>query len=118
MGVPLLNFRVTLPHYLFDYRSYLRNLWSKRANQVIAGIFASFFSIGILLAGAAPAIPTSPLMIDFYKSIFFISLAVLASMIAYLVAQFIDIRIYHFWKNLTQGKPLARNNFSTCFSNY
>ena len=35
-------------------------------------------------------------------------------MIAYLVAQFIDIRIYHFWKKLTQGKQLwLRNNFST-----
>ena len=35
-------------------------------------------------------------------------------MIAYLVAQFIDIRIYHFWKKFTQGKQLwLRNNFST-----
>ena len=35
-------------------------------------------------------------------------------MIAYLTAQFIDIRIYHFWKNYTQGKHLwLRNNFST-----
>ena len=53
MGVPLFELSVgILPysHYLFDDRSYLRNLWSKAANQVvIAGIFASFFSIGILL---------------------------------------------------------------------
>ena len=35
-------------------------------------------------------------------------------MLAYLSAQFIDIRIYHFWKNLTNGKHLwLRNNFST-----
>ena len=35
-------------------------------------------------------------------------------MIAYLSAQFVDIRIYHYWKNLTQGKHLwLRNNFST-----
>ena len=41
-------------------------------------------------------------------------LAVLASMIAYLSAQFVDIRIYHFWKTLTKGKHLwLRNNFST-----
>ncbi len=33
---------------------------------------------------------------------------------AYLFAQFIDIRVYHFWKNLTHGKHLwLRNNFST-----
>ena len=35
-------------------------------------------------------------------------------MIAYLLAQLVDIRIYHFWKNLTQGRMLwLRNNFST-----
>jgi uncharacterized integral membrane protein (TIGR00697 family) len=35
-------------------------------------------------------------------------------MLAYLFAQFVDIRIYHFWKNLTKGKMLwLRNNFST-----
>ena len=40
--------------------------------------------------------------------------AVFASMMAYLLAQFIDIHIYHFWKRLTNGKHLwLRNNFST-----
>jgi queuosine precursor transporter len=40
--------------------------------------------------------------------------AVLASMMAYLSAQFVDIRFYHFWKKLTQGRMLwLRNNFST-----
>ena len=35
-------------------------------------------------------------------------------MFAYLIAQYIDIRIYHFWKKLTKGKHLwLRNNFST-----
>ena len=89
----------------------------KRANEVvIAGIFASFFSIGILLvASAAPAIPSSPIDDTTFTQVFSLSpLAVLASMIAYLSAQFVDIRIYHFWKKLTQGKHLwLRNNFST-----
>ena len=36
-----------------------------------------------------------------------------------MIAQFIDIRIYHFWKNLTQGKMLwLRNNFSTFTSQF
>ena len=40
-------------------------------------------------------------------------------MLAYLFAQFIDIKIYHFWKNYTQGKHLwLRNNFSTFFSQF
>ena len=89
----------------------------KSANQVvIAGIFASFFSIGILLlAGVVPAIENSPIDDATFHRVFALSpLAVLASMIAYLSAQFVDIRIYHYWKNLTQGKHLwLRNNFST-----
>jgi hypothetical protein len=43
--------------------------------------------------------------------------AVLASMLAYLFAQFIDIQIYHYWKRLTKGKHLwLRNNCSTFLS--
>ena len=89
----------------------------KRANQVvIAGIFASFFSMGILLiANEVPAIKNSPIDDETFNQVFALSpIAALASMIAYLLAQFVDIRIYHFWKNLTQGKMLwLRNNFST-----
>ena len=40
-------------------------------------------------------------------------------MMAYLFAQFIDVRIFHFWKNLTNGKHLwLRNNASTIFSQF
>jgi len=40
-------------------------------------------------------------------------------MMAYLVAQFVDIKIYHFWKKLTKGKHLwMRNNFSTMSSQF
>ena len=40
-------------------------------------------------------------------------------MLSYLFAQYIDIHIYHFWKNLTKGKMLwLRNNFSTFFSQF
>ena len=89
----------------------------KRANQVVvSGIFASFFSMGILLiANEVPAIKNSPIDDETFNQVFALSpIAALASMIAYLLAQFVDIRIYHFWKNLTQGKMLwLRNNFST-----
>ena len=94
----------------------------KSANQVvITGIFASFFSMGILLmANEVPAIKNSPINDQTFNEVFALSpIAVLASMIAYLIAQFIDIRIYHFWKNLTQGKMLwLRNNFSTFTSQF
>ncbi len=89
----------------------------KKANQVvIAGIFASFFSLAIIyVSKEVPATPWSPVNDTTFVNVFGAApLAVLASMMAYLFAQFIDIRIYHFWKNLTKGKHLwLRNNFST-----
>ncbi len=94
----------------------------KKANQVvIAGIFASFFSmLIILMADFAPAIESSPINNETFHQVFGLSpLAVFASMMAYLFAQFIDIKIFHFWKKLTKGKHLwLRNNFSTFASQF
>ena len=89
----------------------------KKANQVVtAGIFASVFSMLIIfVSNEAPAIPSSPVGDETFTEVFGLSpLGVLASMLAYLIAQYIDISIYHFWKRLTNGKMLwLRNNFST-----
>lgn len=94
----------------------------KMANQIVtAGIFASFFSMGIILvAEVAPAIPSSPINDEVFTQVFALSpIAVLASMIAYLFAQYVDVAIYHFWKKLTKGKYLwLRNNFSTFLSQF
>ena len=94
----------------------------KKANQVvIAGIFASFFSMLIILvADLSPTINNSPVNSETFHQVFGLSpLAVFASMVAYLFAQFIDIRIFHFWKQLTKGKHLwLRNNFSTFTSQF
>ena len=94
----------------------------KKANQIVtAGIFASFFSMGIVLvADLAPAIPSSPIDDGIFRQVFALSpIAVLASMIAYLLAQYVDIALYHFWKGLTRGKHLwLRNNFSTFLSQF
>ena len=94
----------------------------KKANDVvIAGIFASFFSLLIIyVSQATPATDWSPTSDQTFTQVFGATpLAVLASMLAYLFAQFIDIRIYHFWKQLTKGKHLwLRNNFSTFSSQF
>lgn len=94
----------------------------KKANQIVtAGIFASFFSMGIiLLAEMVPAIDSSPIDDASFSKVFALSpIAVLASMIAYLLAQYVDIAIYHFWKKVTHGKHLwLRNNFSTFLSQF
>ena len=101
----------------------ISEIYGKRAaNRVVtAGIFASFFSMGILLVSdIVPAMESSPVDDATFTRVFSLSpLAVLASMIAYLLAQFVDIRIYHFWKKLTKGKMLwLRNNFSTFASQF
>lgn len=42
---------------------------------------------------------------------------IVASMVAYLVAQSVDVRLFHFWKRKTQGRHLwLRNNASTLVS--
>ncbi|MEP5341022.1 MAG: queuosine precursor transporter [Algibacter sp.] len=94
----------------------------KRANQVVvAGIFASFFSLLIVyVSNLVPATSWSPVNDGLFSTVFGNTfLAVFASMMAYLFAQFIDIQIYHFWKRLTKGRHLwLRNNFSTFLSQF
>lgn len=94
----------------------------KRANRiVIAGLIASVFSLSIIyVADLVTATPWSPVKDDLFNKVFGnTAIAVFASMVAYLLAQFIDIQIYHFWKRLTQGKMLwLRNNFSTFLSQF
>ncbi|MFC4739132.1 queuosine precursor transporter [Flavobacterium ponti] len=92
----------------------------KKANQVVTtGIFASVFSLLIIfIANEVPAIESSPVNNELFTKVFGqTALAVLASMTAYLFAQYVDIQVYHFWKKLTKGKMLwLRNNFSTITS--
>lgn len=92
----------------------------RRANRVVAaGLVATVFVfLIVLLSNAAPATPWSPVGDTEFEHVFGLTgVAVTASMVAYLLAQFIDIRIFHFWKNLTKGKHLwLRNNFSTMAS--
>jgi len=94
----------------------------KKANQVvITGIFASAFSLLIIMVSdVATATSWSPVGNEVFHQVFGLSaLAVFASTMAYLVAQFVDIRIYHFWKERTKGRHLwLRNNFSTISSQF
>ncbi len=94
----------------------------KRANQVvIGGIFASFFSLIIVYtANAVSATSWSPVDDSLFTTVFGNTMiAVFASMMAYLLAQLVDIQIYHFWKRITKGKHLwLRNNFSTFLSQF
>ena len=91
----------------------------KTARIVWAGFGASLFVLGVLLlAQQFTAIEGSPVDDETFNKVFGNSWRVIfASMTAYLCAQLIDVRIYHFWKEKTAGKHLwLRNNFSTVFS--
>ena len=89
----------------------------KKANLVVfSGFIASMFVLLFLwLGGQFNAIPESLVSDEIYNSVFRNAWRIIAaSMIAYLFAQFIDVRIFHFWKKLTNGKHLwLRNNAST-----
>jgi|TARA_B110000008_G_scaffold34664_1_gene30783 uncharacterized integral membrane protein (TIGR00697 family) len=92
----------------------------KKANLVvIAGFFASMVVLLFLwLGGQFNAIPDSIVTDEVYNSVFRNAWRIIAaSMVAYLFAQVVDVRIFHFWKKLTNGKHLwLRNNASTVVS--
>ena len=89
----------------------------KKANSVVlSGLFSSIFILGIVMvANSVQATEWSPVNDATFSNVFGLTgIAVGASMLAYLLAQFIDIRVFHFWKKLTNGKHLwLRNNAST-----
>lgn len=99
----------------------ISELYGKRKAEqlVISGFVASIFvCLLVMVADAVPQTSWSPVDDQTFSKVFGLNgPAVLASMTAYLTAQFIDIRIFHFWKRLTKGKHLwLRNNGSTIFS--
>lgn len=94
----------------------------KKANQVVlAGLFASLFTLCIILVSdAAVAAPWSPISDAQFHTMFGVTfIGVGASMAAYLCAQLIDVQLFHFWKRLTRGRHLwLRNNASTFTSQF
>lgn len=92
---------------------------ARRANQVVlAGLVASVFTTGLVELADLAHSAEFGIGGDTFHQVFGLSkIAVFASMMAYLTAQFIDIRLFHFWKRLTKGKHLwLRNNASTITS--
>ena len=89
----------------------------KMTNRVvISGFFASIIVLFFLWLGSQPsALATSPVSDNTYDTVFRNAWRVMvASMMAYLSAQFLDVRLFHFWKKLTNGRHLwLRNNAST-----
>ncbi|MEQ8843413.1 MAG: queuosine precursor transporter [Phycisphaerales bacterium] len=102
-----------------------------RANMVVwMGLVVNLWVVGVLwIGGVLPGFeavdPATGAMVRdqagrlpvFFEVRSLAFAAVLASMIAYLVAQLVDVHVFHFWKRLTRGKHLwLRNNGSTLVS--
>lgn len=113
-----------------------------RANFLVSvGLGLNFFILGVLMLGdyvpsvspenmppwqilqlAAPvSLPNGDTVeqsVGLYQLIYATSTgAVFASMMAYVAAQYVDVKLFHFWKRVTRGKHMwIRNNFSTLMS--
>ncbi len=90
----------------------------KRANLVVwVGLILNLWLLFILwLGGVLPSAANVP--DDIFMSVRSLTFATtFASMIAYLIAQFVDVHIFHYFKKKTNGKKLwLRNNASTLVS--
>ena len=106
-------------------------MWGrKRANlMVLLGFAMSLLMLGILKIGVAltPSelwtqatfgFTSAERMQEAYAVVFHNpQLLIFASMLAYLVAQLFDVRLYHFWWKVTRGRWMwVRNNGSTAIS--
>jgi len=105
-------------------------IWGhRRANfMVLLGFAMSMLMLAVIVM--ARALPPSPfwqvpqmgmgsqqLETAFHATFYFPGLLLFASMLAYLVAQLIDVRLYHFWWKVTAGRHMwVRNNGSTMIS--
>ena len=101
----------------------------KAKHMVLTGFIASimsllFIKIAVILPGSDVWINSSlgyksiDDMQSAYESVFTLpGFLISASMLAYLVSQLIDVRIFHYLKKITNEKKLwLRNNVSTIFS--
>ncbi len=87
---------------------------------VIMGFVMSLVLLAFSLVGIAlPVAHVYPLQQDYVNIFGPVWRLLFASMSAYLLAQLIDVRLFHFWKRLTGGKHLwLRNNGSTMISQF
>jgi len=96
-------------------------LYGKKVAKTMVwiGFIMNFFLLGLMTLGhfLQDAYGISGATSTFERVYEFMIGNVLASMVAYLVAQTVDVHLFHFWKRLTKGKHLwMRNNLSTTVS--
>jgi hypothetical protein len=129
-AIPFIVFVGVLPYPItFLCTDFISELYGrKRANTVVwVGLFLNIWVLFIMWLGGA--LPPHPELVDgglpaiddpnrtFFQIRQWTFGATIASMIAYLTAQFIDVHIFHAIRKATRGKLLwLRNNGSTLTS--
>lgn len=74
---------------------------------------------GTFLPSYIPMEAQTPLGNHFFITRYLTMTAILSSMLAYLVAQYLDVYLFHLLKTMTKDKHLwLRNNVSTCISQF
>jgi queuosine precursor transporter len=94
----------------------ISELWGEdKAGQLVwVGLLLNGWIMLIIWLGGILPGNDSPLYFEMQRLAFG---AVGASMVAYMAAQFTDVRLFHFWKRFSNGKALwLRNNGSTLVS--
>jgi queuosine precursor transporter len=128
--IPFIVFIGVLPYPLtFLCTDFISELYGKkRANMVVwTGLILNIWVLFILWLGGI--LPPEPVLLDdglpalddpgrtFFQIRKWTFGATVASMIAYLTAQFVDVHVFHFLRKRTRGKMLwLRNNGSTLTS--
>ncbi|MEX0988020.1 MAG: queuosine precursor transporter [Bacteroidales bacterium] len=130
LNIPFIVFVGVLPYPItFLCTDFISELYGRRrANTVVwVGLLLNLWVLFILwIGGALPPHPelganglpdVSHPNYSFFHIRSLTKMATIASMIAYLTAQFVDVQIFHLLKKLTKGKALwLRNNGSTLTS--
>ncbi len=129
-GVTLTSGVLTYP-VTFLITDLVSEMWGRRRADlmVVLGFLLSFFMLGVVLM--ARALPPDAQWVNkelgfpaaadmqraFDASFYYPGVLLFASMLAYLVAQLFDVRLYHFWWRVTGGRWMwLRNNGSTLIS--
>ena len=129
--VPFIVFVGVLPYPItFLCTDFISEFYGKKRATIVVwvGLLLNIWVLFILwLGGILPPVPEMlperglPALDDpnrvFYEIRQLTFGATMASMIAYLTAQFVDVQVFHFLRKLTKGKHLwLRNNGSTLTS--
>ncbi|MEB3235960.1 MAG: queuosine precursor transporter [Cyanobacteriota bacterium] len=98
----------------------ISEIWGEdKASQLVwVGLLLNGWIVLILwLGGVLPGVSGATTESTFFEVRRLAFGAVGASMVAYLAAQFTDVRLFHFWKRVSGGRALwLRNNGSTLVS--